>query len=239
VLAGAWLRWVVTPSAPGLRMEADRFLREARRSGLVRQLRLTDLRHWERSVPPGRPAVPPGHLTPFDDLLIEAGRANGIDWRLLASLMYEESRFDPRAVGPGGSAGLFQLMPATWRELGVTDPMDPEQAIPAAGRYLRQLMDQFPGVAMADRAAMAIASYNVGPRHVADARRLAALMHLDPDRWVGNVETAMVLLDDPEVARRFPAGVCRCRRAVGYTRRILRRYRAYREQFSPLGSSGL
>ena len=43
----------------------------------------------------------------------------------------------------------------------------------------------------------------------------------------------MVILDDPEVARRFPAGVCRCRRAVGYTRRILRRYAAYAEQYPP------
>jgi len=51
--------------------------------------------------------------------------------------------------------------------------------------------------------------------------------------WRGAVETAMVLLDDPEVARRFPAGVCRCRRAANYVRRILRRYAAYVEQFPP------
>ena len=80
---------------------------------------------------------------------------------------------------------------------------------------------------------MAIASYNVGPRHVFDARALARQMGLDPNRWQGNVETALLLLDDPEVARNFPAGVCRCRRAVGYTRRILRRYAAYLAEFPP------
>ncbi len=239
VLPGCALRWAVAPGAPGLLEAAGRFLRRARRSGVLRELELAELRPGGRWTPPRAPEVPEGALTPYDDLLIQAGRETGIDWRLLASLMYEESRFDAGAVGPGGSAGLFQFMPATWRELGVRDPHDPREAVPAAAQYLKQLMDQFYDVPMADRVAMAIASYNVGPRHVADARRLAREMGLDPDRWPGNVETAMVLLDDPDVARRFPAGVCRCRRAVGYTRRILRRYTAYRELISPLGSRGL
>jgi membrane-bound lytic murein transglycosylase F len=95
------------------------------------------------------------------------------------------------------------------------------------------MMDLFGDLPLADRVAMAIASYNVGPRHVFDARTLAREMAFDPDRWQGSVETALLLLDDPEVARRYPAGVCRCRRAVGYTRRILMRYAAYTEQFPP------
>ncbi len=232
------LRWVVGAGAPALRRAANRFLKEAIHSGLIRQLRQNELvqvgSSWHQKID-----IPPGHLTPFDGLLEAAGREYGIDWRLLASIMYEESRFNPRAVGPGGSAGLFQFMPATWEGLGIHDPMDPREAIPAAARYLKQLMDQFSGVPFASRVAMAIASYNVGPRHVADARRLALEMHLDPKLWSGNVETAMLILDNPDVASRFPAGVCRCRRAVGYTRRILRRYQAYREEFSVLGAAGL
>ncbi len=239
LLPDCGLRWAVAPGSPALARRASAFLAGARRSGLIRRLELSDLGGTGRWRPPRAPKVPPGHLTPFDELLQEAGRGYQLDWRLLASLMYEESRFDPEATGPGGSAGLFQFMPFTWRELGLSDPHDPRQAIPAGARYLRRLMDEFRGVPMADRVAMAIAAYNVGPRHVADARRLAREMGLDPNRWTGNVETAMVLLDNPDVARRFPAGVCRCRRAVGYTRRILRRYSAYRELMTPLGSPGL
>ncbi len=239
VIPGCELRWAVAPGSPALLGAADSFLRRALRQGLLRELELSELRPGGRWVSPKSLEIPEGALTPFDPLLQRAGRETGLDWRLLASLMYEESRFDPGAVGPGGSAGLFQFMPSTWRELGVRDPHDPAEAIPAAARYLSQLMDEFYDVPMADRVAMAIAAYNVGPRHVADARRLAREMGLDPDRWAGNVETALVLLDNPDVARRFPAGVCRCRRAVGYTRRILRRYQAYRELVSPLGSRGL
>lgn len=233
VVPAADLAWIVRPSAPDLAHAASQFLLEARVSGMIRQLMLSQLGSWQPHVPRRLPAIPDGALTPYDELLQWVGRRYGIDWRLLASLMYEESRFDPDAVGPAGSAGLFQFMPLTWRELGVEDPHHPAEAAEAGARYLAELMDHFSDLALADRVAMAIASYNVGPRHVFDARQLAREMGFDSNRWSGNVETAMLILDDGEVARRFPAGVCRCRRAVGYTRRILRRYRAYTEQFPP------
>lgn len=233
VLPKAPLVWVVNPGAGDLTRRVDRFLGRSRRSGLIRQLERNYFGNWSNYVPASLPTVPPGALSPFDEVLRWAGRTHGIDWRLLASLMYEESRFDPDAIGPGGSAGLFQFMPFTWRELGVDDPHHPGDAAEAGARYLRRLMDMLPEMEMSDRVAMAIAGYNVGPGHVFDARRLAIRMGLDRNRWAGNVETALLILDDPEVAREFPSGVCRCRRAVGYTRRILRRYGAYRVQFPP------
>ena len=233
VLPDVGLVWMLNPSSPILRAHVDRFLRTAKKSGMARQLAYSHLGSWDAPLPADWPDVPSGAITPYDEVLRWTGRTHAIDWRLLASLMYEESRFDPEAVGPGGSAGLFQFMPKTWGDLDYEDPHHPGEAVEAGGWYLRWLMDKFSHLELPDRVAMAIASYNVGPRHVFDARRLAADMGFDPDRWKGNVETAMLILNDPEVARRYPAGVCRCRRAVGYTRRILRRYRAYTEQFPP------
>jgi membrane-bound lytic murein transglycosylase F len=233
VLPQSELVWIINVSAPNLLREANKWLRDARSSGLIRQLVRSQLGSWQpyrkRTLLP----IPNGALSPYDELLQWVGRRYEMDWRLLASLMYEESRFDPDAVGPGGSAGLFQFMPFTWQELGVEDPHDPNEAVDAGGRYLRHLMDLFEGVPLSDQVAMAVAAYNVGPRHVFDARRLAREMGFDPNHWQDSVETALVLLDDPEVARRYPAGVCRCRRAANYTRRILRRYTAYVEQFPP------
>lgn len=233
VLPSVPLVWILNVDSPRLHREIDIFLRQARVSGLSTLLARAHLGSWQEYVPPHLPEVPPGALTPYDELLQWVGRTHGIDWRLLASLMYEESKFDPDAVGPGGSAGLFQFMPFVWADLGVEDPHHPAEAAEAAAWYLAWLMDRFSDLDLPDRVALAIASYNVGARHVFDARRLARQMGLEPNRWAGNVETAMLILDDPEVARGFSAGVCRCRRAVGYTRRILRRYRAYTEQFPP------
>ncbi len=233
VLPQVPLVWVVSPGAVDLSRRVDRFLSRSRKNGLIRQLERNHFGGRKFFVPARMPTIPPGALSPYDEVLGWAGRTHGIDWRLLASLMYEESRFDPEAVGPGGSAGLFQFMPFTWKELGVDDPHHPREAAEAGARYLRRLMDMLPEMEMSDRVAMAIASYNVGPGHIFDARRLAVQMGLDRNRWSGNVETALLILDDPEVGREYPSGVCRCRRAVGYTRRILRRYGAYRAQFPP------
>lgn len=227
------LVWIFNRSAPSLSRRASDYLEASTRDGVVRQLVFNTLGSWRPPVSKRRPDIPDGALSPFDEVLEWVGRQHGLDWRLLASLMYEESRFDPDAVGPGGSSGLFQFMPFTWQELGVEDPHHPAEAAEAGARYLRRLMDMFSDVPLSDQVAMAIASYNVGPGHIFDARKLAAEIGYDPNRWDDNVEAALLLLDNPEVARRFPSGVCKCKRAVGYTRRILRRYHAYAEQFPP------
>ncbi len=231
VVPRAGLVWVCNPASGELVDEVNRYFREARASRYLDRVFAAELASSDRWIAPHIPRVPEGKLTPWDGLLRRAGLRHEIDWRLLAALMYEESRFNPVATGPGGSAGLFQFMPFTWRALGIENPYRPEDAIDGGARYLRFLFDKFPDVAPSDQVAMAVASYNVGPRHVIDAQRLAEQMELDPLRWRYNVETAMLLLDDPEVARQYPAGVCRCRRAVNYARRILRRYHAYAEQF--------
>lgn len=233
VLPGMSLNWYTNAKAADLMARINRFLYRARRDGRIRQLEQRHFSSHRKRLSWRMPEIPEGALSPFDQTLRWAGQKEGIDWRLLASLMYEESRFDPDALGPGGSSGLFQMMPPTWEELGVEDPFNPGEAIEGGARYLKSLVDLYHDLELQDRMAMAIASYNVGPRHVFDARALSRDLGLDPDRWLGNVETALLLLDDPEVARRFPAGVCRCRRSVGYTRRILRRYSAYRAEFPP------
>ena len=60
-------------------------------------------------------------------------------------------------VSPAGAQGLMQLMPATARGLGVTDPFDPNQAVDGAARLLRDLLDRF------DSTPLALAAYNAGP----------------------------------------------------------------------------
>lgn len=96
-------------------------------------------------------------------LIREAELRHRLPPRLLQALIWAESRFNPLAVSPAGAAGLAQLMPATARELGVTNRHDPQQNIDGGARYLRQMLDRFGSVHLA------LAAYNAGPGTVTKA----------------------------------------------------------------------
>ncbi len=89
--------------------------------------------------------------------LIEASAQYGLDPRLLWTIAYLETRFDPKLVSRKGARGLMQLMPATAARFGSTDPHEPKSAIDAAARYVRYLMKRFGG-----RVELTLAAYNAG-----------------------------------------------------------------------------
>ena len=99
-----------------------------------------------------------GGSNPFTAEISAAAARNGVDPALLTGLIRAESNFDPNATSPAGAQGLTQLMPATAAGLGVTNPLDPAQAIEGGAKYLRQQLDHFGG-----DAAKALAAYNAGP----------------------------------------------------------------------------
>ena len=102
--------------------------------------------------------------------IIRFARQHRVDPLLVKAIIKTESDFDPRAVSRQGAKGLMQLMPATARELEVTDPFDPYENIKAGTRYLRLLLDIFQGDIR-----KTLAAYNAGPGRVAKCRDLPAI----------------------------------------------------------------
>ncbi len=120
---------------------------------------LTNLLHDPAPTQPAAaPAAPLGAALPFAEIVAAAAVEYDLPEALLHAVIHVESNHDPAAVSPRGALGLMQLMPATARELGVGDALDPEVNVRAGARYLRRLLTLF-----GDDLALALAAYNAGP----------------------------------------------------------------------------
>jgi membrane-bound lytic murein transglycosylase F len=171
-----------------------------------------------------------GVLSPYDDWIKEYSETLPWDWKLLASQVYQESRFDPHAKSWASAHGLMQLMPATARELGVKNTADPEQSIDAGTRYLKKLWNMWSEIPdSVERIKFTLASYNAGFYHVQDARTLAELTDRDPFVWDDNVELCMLDLTYQKNYSRpeIKYGYVRGREPVAYVEDIMDRYKVY------------
>ena len=125
----------------------------------------------------------------------------GWDWRLLASLAYTESNFNPNVVSWAGAKGLMQLMPATSRLMGVPPgkEQDPEESIKAAVKYIANMQRTFSKVTdKEEQAKFILAAYNCGIGHVTDAMALAEKYGRNRYLWEHHVAHYMLLKSNKE-----------------------------------------
>lgn len=178
-------------------------------------------------------SVTGGKISEYDDFLKKKAAQIGWDWRLLASLIYQESQFNPFAKSWSGAAGIMQLQPETARRFGATNVTDPYENISAGVNYLKWL-DNYWKKEIADpteRIKFILASYNVGIGHVQDARRLAQKYGKDPDLWEDNTEYYLLRLSEEKFFNDevVQFGYCRGSEPCNYVKEILERYNQYRK----------
>lgn len=104
----------------------------------------------------------------------------GVDWRLWAAQVYQESRFNCRAVSPAGAQGCTQIMPGTWGDISnrlgwqVADPFSAELNIEAGAYYMAQMRAVWTSKRPEkERHDLAMASYNAGAGNILKAQKLA------------------------------------------------------------------
>ena len=210
---------------------ADDYLIKAERSGLLAQVRDRYYGHTKKFDYVGTRAF----IRHFDSRLPryrpwfeEAGELNGVDWRLLAAIGYQESHWRSHAVSPTGVRGIMMLTEATADYLDIDDRMDPESSIFGGARfYARQTERIADSVEEPDRTWMALAAYNVGFNHIKDARQIVEWQGGDPDTWI-DISKALPLLAKREWYSRVKYGYARGWEPVLYVNNIRSYYNILR-----------
>ena len=177
----------------------------------------------------------PGQISPFDDYFKLYGKEFGLDWRLLASVAYHESRFATNTQSWAGAGGVMGLMPATARIFGLKsdDIFDPQMNIRAGTQYLKKLISTFSSVENdTEQIKLALAAYNGGIGHVYDAQALAQKYNADKNIWNGNVEKYIELkrLEQYYKDPVCKAGYFRGDETINYVRHVISRWQLYQEK---------
>ncbi|MDR9449376.1 MAG: transporter substrate-binding domain-containing protein [Psychroflexus sp.] len=181
-----------------------------------------------------------GKISQYDNLIKKYADKHNWDWRLLASIIYQESKFKPTSESWVGAQGLMQIMPATAKDLGITDTTDPQQSVRGGTAYLDQIYDKFDNVEDSiQRLKFTLASYNSGLGHVRDAQRLAAYKKLNRYQWDENVEKMILELSKPKNYNRdfIRYGYVRGREPFNYVRQIFSRYEHYKRFIDQKGEA--
>lgn len=229
--------WAVNPMSAGLRPALDAWIRRRKHSlefNMIVQKYTRLSRTEQHNMRNLYQEAKASTISPYDGLLKEYAREVRWDWRLVAALVYQESKFNPSATSRAGAVGLMQVLPSTAKWLGNQQPalFSPKTNIRTGVQYLHWLQGQWQELLGDEeqRIKFTLASYNVGLGHVKDACQLAKKYGLNPRKWEGNVERMLLVksnakyYDDPVVQY----GYCRGKEPVLYVKNILFYYHHYR-----------
>jgi membrane-bound lytic murein transglycosylase F len=173
-----------------------------------------------------------GRVSKYDDLIREFSTNINWDWRLLASLICQESEFKPDVVSLRGAYGLMQIMPVTGRSFGIDITASPKNNIKAGIQYINWLYSIFDSkiTDKEERLLFVLAAYNAGPGHVLDAMRLAEKNGMDPQKWNGNVAVWLLKKAEPQYYRDSVVknGYFRGKESVKFVSEVLDRYEHYK-----------
>ena len=230
------LAWAVRPQDAKLAKEIDAVFHEMRKKpdfNILKKKYFEAQRDFKKRGKDKFYASETGTLSPYDPMVMKYSEQHGFDWRLVAAQIYQESRFEPKTRSWVGAQGLFQIMPATAKGLGIVDPTDPEQSVRGGLKYMEQLARHYEDVTdPIERYRFALAAYNSGFGHVDDARKLARRAGKDAAVWK-NVAYWLLKLMDKKIAASTRFGYCRGTEPVDYVRHIDERYTGY-AQLVPL-----
>ncbi len=228
------LAWAIPKGADSLLLKVNRWLNKFTRTKKYAYLNNKYFKTHKNTFYTDTKNLPirGGQLSPYDKIIKKNAKILDWDWRLLAAVIYQESRFNTNAISWAGAKGLMQLMPAAAKKFGLKHPFNPEDNIEAGVKYFKYLMSKFndPLILKDEQIKFVLASYNVGLGHVLDARRLAAKNKHNKFKWTNNVDTFIILKSNPKYYNDpdVKYGYCRGKETYQYVEKIFDNYRNYK-----------
>lgn len=217
------VQWMVRQGAPDLMRAVNHFLESIKASGELAKLMhrdsaATDSFHYQESRLFETYFVE--RLPRYRAWFQAAAARYGFDWRLLAAIGFQESRWNPAAISTAGAKGVMMLTSDTAQAMGLTNRANAKDSIFAGARYLSEVRKMIPThIPEPDRTWFLIAAYNAGFGHVEDARVLAQRMGENPDSWAA-VRKVLPLLADPRWYSQAKNGYAQGWQPVAYVKRV-------------------
>jgi membrane-bound lytic murein transglycosylase F len=226
--------WGLRHRSDSLRAEIDGWLGEFRNTSKYAVLynKYFKNQHSASRIQSDYYVLSSGKISQYDAIIKKESERIGWDWRLMASMIYQESRFNPTAESWAGAFGLMQLMPGTANNYGISKESPASAHIRAGASFIKWLDDRFINVIpdREERIKFILASYNIGYGHIQDARRLAERYGADPNLWHGSVEDWLLKKSDPEyyTDQVVKYGYARGIETYNYVREVIERYEHYK-----------
>jgi len=229
--------WIVRKTSPKLGNAINQWFRKNRYTDKYQEITQRYFESGKNTSNMVSTALFPGkkgQLSIYDPLFKKYGAEIGWDWRMLASIAYQESNFDASAVNWTGASGLMQIMPKTARSVGVSKDslFKPEHSVLAASRLLKIYEKNFAIISNDEqRIKMTLAAYNCGLGHITDARALTREHGRNPYIWEDNVRTFILLKSQPKYYedRVCKSGYLRGTETVAFVSEVWDRYNEYRK----------
>jgi membrane-bound lytic murein transglycosylase F len=219
------VQWIVRHGAHDLLTATNRYFSYISASGRLAKLQLEetgDARPFEYEESREFQAHLSERLPRYQPLFEAASAQTGVDWRLLAAIGYQESKWNPLAASTDGAGGIMMLTSDTAEAMGIADRTNAAQNISAGARYFASVRDKIPDrIPEPDRTWLTVAAYNVGFGHLEDARVLAQTRGKNPDSW-SDVRDQLPLLEQERWYSLVKRGYARGWEPVQFVDRVQR-----------------
>ncbi len=228
------IAWALPKGADSLQLEMQKWLRHIKKNKSFYYIynKYYDNPYYAQQVKKElQKEILNTYLCPYDSLIQKYSQLLGWDWRLVASVICQESGFKNKKNPVSGAFGVMQMMPETAKIYHLDSASSIEDQVKAGISYLKLLDKEISDKVMdsAQRQKFVLAAYNVGTGHVFDAMRLATKYGKNPQIWYHNVEDYMLLLSEADYYADSLCfyGYCRGAEPYNYVREIEDRYHDY------------